>query len=240
MSMTLLDICNATADEVDLLRPVTIANNPAPDAQKLFRYANKVGARLMRAHCWQALRKQQTFSALGQEEQTGALPSDFDRFVAQTFWNFGTNRLVSGPISPVEWQGLRAVSSSDTYLNPKFIYRGGAVSIFPAPGAGDSMVFEYVNKNWATSAADADQAKFLVDTDTSKFNEDLIIAGMVFEWLEGEGQPSVVAANQYQLLLDELVANDEPTPGIAVAGDIFGPGRHFDGTPPVRNVGSLF
>lgn len=238
--MTLLDICQAAADEVDMLRPATIAGNAAPEAQKFFRYANKVGSRLMRAHCWQALRKQRTFSALGQEEQTGALPDDFDRFVAQTFWNFGTNRLVSGPISAVEWQGLRAVSSSDTYLNPKFIYRGGVVSIFPAPASGDSMVFEYVNKNWATSSGDVDQAKFVVDTDVSKFDEDLIIAGVVFEWLEGEGQPSRVAAGQYQSLLEELVGNDEPTPGILSAGDIFGPGRHFDGTPPVRNIGSLF
>ena len=85
--MTLLTIVKAAADEIQMPRPATVVGNDTPDAQRFLRYANKVGSSVMKKYAWQALRNEHTFTATATEEQTGALPDDFDRFVPETFWN---------------------------------------------------------------------------------------------------------------------------------------------------------
>ncbi len=235
--MTLLSICQDAADEIGIFRPGAVASSTDPDAQKLFRLANMVGNRLMKIYAWQFLRTEQTFTALGQEAQTAIIPSDFDRIIPETFWDRTNRYLVNGPITPVEWNGLKAVSYSDTALR-KFIYRNNGVSVIPAFSGGESLAFEYVSKNWATDSGGTAQAKFLADTDLTLFDEDLHTAGLVYAYLEGEGLPSDSAKQMYDMHFKRLIDNDQPNSQIMVAGDIFGSGRHFTGTPPYQNTGS--
>ena len=107
--MTLLTIANAVADETKGPRPATIATNTDPAAQNILRLINKVGNRLQKSFAWNILSKEGTVTASGSETliAAAALPADFDRIIPETFWDRGTNNLISGPISPVEWQGLK-------------------------------------------------------------------------------------------------------------------------------------
>ena len=71
-----------------------------------------------------------------------------------------------------------------------------------------------------------------VDTDLSKFDDELMIALTKYEWLEDEGQPSGKAAQDARDALDRLTGNDASSENIAVAADIFAQNtRHFDGAP---------
>lgn len=232
--MTLLSICTDTADEVGISRPATVIGSSSPDAQKLLRYANRVGNRLMKAVSWQALRKEQTFTSISGETQTGILPADFDRFIPETFWNRSTTVLVTGPIGPVEWQGIKATGFSDS-CKPKFAYRSGSVLILPSLSAGQSLAFEYVSKNWAQSSGSVAQEKFQADTDTSLIDEELITYGTIYEYLDGEGLPSGKALVAYEDRFNVLLQNDQPNAEIMLSADIFGGGRHFSGAPPVNN-----
>lgn len=231
--MSLLTICQAAADEVKLLKPSTIIGNSAEEAITLLRYAKKVGNQIMKAAPWQALRMEKTFTALGQETQTSILPDDFDRFVAETFWDRSNTYLYSGPVSAVEWQGLKAKS----YTGPirKFAYRGDSILVIPAPAGGETLAFEYISKNWCESSGGAAQATWAADTDVALIDEELHTLGVIFEYLDGDGQPSGKAGAQYMAYFKELVRNDQPTAGVMKAGDIFGGsyevGRHFSGAP---------
>lgn len=228
--MTLLTIAQNAADEIGITRPSVVAASSDGNVQKLYRYANKVGNRLMKLVGWQALRKERTFTAIAGETQTGIIPSDFDRIVTETFWDRSNARLISGPITPAEWNGRKAVS----YSGPdyKFIYRGGVVSISPVLAGGESLAFEYVSNKWVL-AVDGTTYKtgFTVDTDTALLDEELITLGVIFEFLQGEGQPYQVAANAYEDRFKQMIENDQPDAGILVAADIFGNGRHFNGVP---------
>lgn len=236
--MTLLSIANAVADETHGPRPATIAGNTDPDAQNMLQLINKVGKRLMRIYPWNELRKEQTFTSIAAETQTGAIPTDFDRFVAETCWNRASNNLISGPISPVEWNGLKTQTYNSN--TQKFIYRGGAFSTTPALDAGSTIAYEYIMKNWATDTTGATpKAAMSVDTDLSLLDDDLIIAFVKFEWLKDQGQPYQDAQRDAKMALDMLTGNDAATSNIAVVGDIFAKDtRHFDGTPKTSRTNS--
>ena len=112
--MTLLSIANSVADETKGPRPETIASNTDPAAQNILRLINKVGKRLQKAYAWNIITKEGTVTAPGVETliASAALPSDFDRIIPETFWDRGSNNLISGPISAVEWPGLRVQTYS--------------------------------------------------------------------------------------------------------------------------------
>lgn len=234
--MSLLTIAHGVADECKGARPASIAGNTDPDAQQYLRLINKVGTRLMRIYDWQELRKERTFTSIAGEEQTGAIPDDFDRFIPETFWDRSSNNLLSGPITPVEWNGLKV--QSFTSENKKFIYRGGSVFTQPTLGTGVDMAFEYVSDEWATDTTGATgKTSMTVDTDLSLIDDELMIAITKYEWLKDEGQPYQEAARDAKDALDMLVKNDRPTDNIAVAGDIFTQNtRHFDGTPKASRI----
>ncbi len=228
--MTLLSICQAAADEVQISRPASIVGNTAPDAQRFLRYANKVGDAVMKRHPWQVLRKEREFTGVAGSEQTNILPSDFDRFIPETFWNRSASNLVVGPIDPVRWGGLKSGTYSDT--QQFFIYRGSSVFFIPDLAGGESLAFEYVSNQWARSSADAAQTSFLADTDTTVLDDELIILGVIYEWQRSEGQPFDVALADYAGRYELMVGNDQPTSGVLAAGDIFSRGsRHFTGAP---------
>lgn len=234
--MTLLTICIAAADEVGIERPTSVIGSSQPDVQKLLRYANKVGTSLMKKVAWQVLRKERTFTSISGETQTGILPSDFDRFVPETFWNRTDIQLIAGPVSSVEWQGLKANSYGG---DPKFAYRGGSVLIIPTPSAGKSYAFEYVSKNWCQSAASVAQAAWAADTDTGIIDEELIVRAIKYNFLTDDGLPNGLAAAEFDEYFNILLANDQPDAGVMVAADIFGGGRHFTGSPPTSGGTSI-
>lgn len=233
--MTLFSICTNAADEIGLERPATVYGSTNPTAQKLYRYANRVGNALMKGYAWQILRAEQTFTALGQEEQTGILPSDFDRFVPETFWNRSTQILISGPKSDVDWATLKAENQT-LYDVAYFILRGGSVFIYSAPSAGGTLAFTYVKNTWARSSGGTAQTSFLADTDTSVIDEELITLGVIYAFLAGDGQPFVKAQEAFDDRYAMLIDNDQPSASILSAGDMFGRNsRHFGGTPGVGN-----
>lgn len=235
--MTLLTIAQAVSDETNFTRPTALTSSTDPDLQKLLRLINKIGNRLMKVFPWQALRMEQTFTGLAQEVQTGILPSDFDRFIPETFWDRTNGYLIPGPVSPVEWNSMKAGHAPAQH---KFVYRGGNVSIYPVIDGGENLAFEYVSNQWVESSGGTGQSSFLADTDVARIDEDLIVYGVIFEFLESEGQPGAGSAYQkYRDRYNLLAGNDRPSAGVMSAGDLFGRGRHFNGTPGASGAGNL-
>lgn len=226
--MTLLTICQDAADEIGIDRPTAVIGSSQPAVQKLLRYANKAGVVLSKKVAWQALRKERTFTSVASETQTSILPSDFDRMVPETFWNRSSYELISGPVSAVEWQGLKTFSYSGDY---KFAYRGDAILVVPTLGAGDTLAFEYVSTQWCESSGGTGQTAWAADSDVGVISEQLIVRAVKFMYLTDEGLPNVNAATDLQDFMNILIRQDQPSAGVMLAADIFGGGRHFSGAP---------
>lgn len=233
--MTLLQICQDAAVEVSIAAPGTIVNNSADDATKLLRYATKVGRRLMKKIAWQVLRKEQTFTGIAGSTQAAILPADFDRFLAECFWDRTNIRLITGPISAVQWQGMKAGGYSG---DPKFIYRGGSILILPVLSGGESLAFEYISNKWCQTSGAVAQTNWAADTDTGILDEELLTLGVAYEYATGEGMPNQSFAQAFEEHLSLLLGNEQAEAGIMTAGDIFGNGRHFGGAP-TANSGAI-
>lgn len=229
--MTLLTIAQAVADEIKDTRPTSVVNNADPTVQMYLRLANRVGKQLMKKVPWQVLRKEKTFTALSTETQTSILPSDFDRFVPETFWDRTNKRLMIGPISGTKWQSLKAIQYASA--NRQFVLRGSAILVIPTFDGGESLAFEYVSTQWCESSGGTAQTAFAADTDVSLIDEELIVRGMKFCYLTDEGLPNGAALQDFMDYFEDVVANDQPTVPILAAADIFSSssGRHFDGAP---------
>jgi hypothetical protein len=230
--MTLLTICNAIADYTSGPRPASIAGNTNPEAQTILRIVNKVSKQLMKVYPWNILRKEHTFTAGGTETLVAAasMPSDFDRFVPETFWDRGANKLLSGPISAAEWAGRKAQSYGGD--ETKFIYRGGDILAQPTVASGQSMAFEYISNQYAESSGGTGQASFQADADVGVLDEELIALAATFDWLASEGLDSGKAFSDFKTYFDTLQENENATANIAVTADIFArDSRHFTGIP---------
>lgn len=229
---TLLEIANAVADETKGPRPVTIAQNTNPEAQSMLRLINKVGTRLMRMYDWNILRIEEIVNATGDETliPSANMPVGFDRFVPETFWDRSTNNLVSGPISPVEWNGLKVQTFSSQ--NKKFIYRGGAVLTQPIFDVGVILAFEYISNFWCENSSGDGLVAMTSDSDVVRLDSELVISVTKYEWLTAEGQPTAAAASEAKDMIARLTGNDASSENVVVTGDIFAQNtRHFQGAP---------
>jgi len=231
--MSLLSIANAVADETKGARPQTIVGNSDPDAQSMLRLINKVGYRLMLKYPWSILRAEEIVTTPGTETMVTAanMPTGFNRFVPETMWDRDSNNLVSGPVHPVEWNGLKVQTFSSQ--NKKFIYRGGAILTSPLFSAGVTVAYEYVLDTWVDIAATGTpKSSMTLDTDVARIDEELIIAGAAYAYLEADGQPYATAFQNFKEMFDTIAKNDAGDVPMLITGDIFSENtRHFQGAP---------
>lgn len=237
--MSLLTICNGIADTTSGPRPATIISNTNPEAQSYLRAVTRVGLRLMKVYPWNILRKENTFTAPGTEILVAAasMPTDFDRFIPETFWNRSTTVLLSGPVPASRWQSLKA----ETYVgdNTIFTYRGGDILAIPTVGT-DSMVFEYVSNQYIESSGGSAQSTWQADEDVSILDEELLTLAATYIWLSSEGLPAGDAFGAFKEYFDTLQDNENATENIAVTGDIFAnDARHWNGAPVASRTVSV-
>lgn len=103
-----------------------------------------------------------------------AMPSDYDRQIDRTHWDKSKHWQMLGPETAQQWEWLK---SGFIATGPRIRYRimGGYFQIWPLVATAEYLGFEYVSKNWATSASGTGQASFLADTDTCIYPDRLII-----------------------------------------------------------------
>lgn len=264
--MSLLSIIQDAASELKLPLPATVIGNAAEDTRQLLRMAQRACQDAISRGTWQALRTERLFLAAAGEVQnmviapsilvqggtsgpillegfnpggiSSAIPADFGRMVPESFWDRTNDRLISGPVDAVRWQGLE----SYVLQGPArwFTRRGNALLINPGMVGGETMAFEYYSTAFCMSAVGAPQMRWTVDTDMPRLPAELITLGVVFLFLDAQGLPSNSARAAYEARLKTELANDKPRAGVLSVGDIFGQRRHSGGAPlPDMTGGSI-
>jgi hypothetical protein len=233
--VSLLSIAQAVSDDIGLdVRPVSIVGNPDVDAQRLLRFASRVGSELATRAPWQALRLLRSFTATATETQVGAIPADFLRFSPETLWDETNSFSITGPVSATEYQARKfgLESAGYTGIQRWFTRAGNALMIWPVPDAGVTMSFSYQSNAFCQSAGGTPQSAWTADTDTGRISEELITLGVIFRFLMADGQPFQQAQADYERRLAQEIANDAPAARVLAAGDIFALGSsRFTGEP---------
>lgn len=151
------------------------------------------------------------------------LPSDWLKQIPQTEWDRTNRWPMLGPKSPQEWQSFK---SGIVYAGPRerFRIQGNAFNVNPPPPNALTFAFEYISNSWVYSASGTAQTQFLADTDTTVFDDSLMVAGLKLRWRQAKGFDYAFDADEYSGLLSQIKAQDKSSPKLSlspVAGNIY-------------------
>lgn len=165
------------------------------------------------------------------------LPSGYDRMVSDTNWDRTNHWRNMGTKSSQEWQWLQGGIIS---VGPRERYRiyNNKLRIFAAITTVYSFAFEYVSNFCviATGGTDGTKAAFTLDTDTSVFPDDLMVAGLKYLFLKAKKLDFLVELGEFTRALSYCKAQDVPIPSMSLAPtqmpDLVGPWSVQDGNWP--------
>ena len=214
--MSLLTIIQDVANRMGIVAPTSGVGSSDASSKQLVALASQEVAELARAHPWQVLTKEKTFTATATEEQSGAIPDDFDRFLPGSLYNRTRKRIVAGPITSREWQDLKGRSAVVVY--DAFRQRGNSLLILPTPEAGHSYAYEYISKYPVTNAAgDTEQQTFESDSDLVLLDSELVTLGVVWRFLRAKGLDYSEPFRSYEMMKKQLMSRDGGQRGIDLA-----------------------
>ena len=204
--MSFLTLIQASAKRLGLSNPASAFNSSDAQIVQLVALAQEEGIELAKRHPWQVLTKEKTFTGTAAAAQSGAIPTDFDRFVDESFFNRTKKRPVFGPISPQDWQFTQAVVA--TTLVESFRRRGDSILITPTPNGTDTYAYEYIGTQWCQSVSAVAQSAWASDTDTGILPEELMTLGVIWRFLRSKGFDYGEAFRTYELQVAQAFSRD--------------------------------
>lgn len=212
---TLLRICQDAAIRIGIAVPSSIVGSPDVLSTELLAFARQEGKELMRAVAWQELTAEKTFVTVAAEEQAGALPSDFDRFVPDSMFNRTRQRKIYGPLSTEHWQARKAytiVSAIDYW----FRLRGDKIIMTPVPAAGDTVAYEYISKQYCTDSSGTPIDEWTADADISRLPHEIMSLGIEWRYKKAKGLEWQTAWQEYSDQLAKRAAIHEGAQRISI------------------------
>lgn len=215
--MTLLTAVQYACAQLSLEVPAAVFTSAETDIIAIRTLATVEAAELLRRHDWQALRKQNSFVTVATEEQTGILPSDYQRMINGTFQNRTLNRPVWGPLTPQAWQREKALP---IYTSPNyaFVERSNTILFSPTPSAGNNIYFEYISKNIVTDVSAVPKQYFTADTDTFNLDEKLLELGLVWRFKAAKGLDYSQEFQTYENNVTSQTGQEQPAAVISLDG----------------------
>ena len=148
MQGNVLAIIKQAASELGLPVPVEGVASKDQTSIQLVSLLNSAGYDLVFSYDWEDLTKVATITTVANQPDY-ALPSDFARLIKQTMW--GNGGIISGPVSPQQWQSITS-SGSAAGESIKFRIRGNKILLDPIPSVtGNEYTFEYISDGWIQS-----------------------------------------------------------------------------------------
>jgi len=206
--MTLLTVVQNASRRLGLTTPSAVIGSSDATVIKLLGLSNQGGWELARRANWQALTKEKTFTSVAQESQTGAIPTDFDRIINDTFFNRTRKRQVVGPLTPQQWQAQKSIIA--TVLYDSFRIRGDAILLLPTPPASDTYAYEYISSYWVDTDADGDgdALAWEADDDVALLDEELLTLDLVWRFRQSNGLDYAEAFNTFEMQAAQVIARD--------------------------------
>jgi hypothetical protein len=196
--MTVLTAVQAAAPLVSLQPPSQLFGSSQETQILLRTLANRELTELARRHDWPQLLAEHTFLTSGVELQSGGFASDLDRIIEDTFWNRDTDWRVVGPLTPQEWAYHKTQGLTSAVVH-MWMRRGNELYMYPAPGANQTLAYEYIRNTPALDSTSVPKAAFTADTDVCRLPEELITLGVVWRYLQQKGMDYAEALKTYEL-----------------------------------------
>lgn len=207
--MSLLTLCQNVVNETGLGdAPSTIISNTDKLAVQLLALAQKE-VRVLGNMNWQALVAEHTITTANGTESY-ALPSDWQQYASDTFWDASNYWPMRGSIDPSQWQALKRGIVAAT-IRKRFRVKAGKVYIFPTPTTVNTLVGEYIiNTPVVTADLVTKKALFTLDTDTTVLPEFLVELGVKWRYKHAKGLDYSEDRLEYDNRVATAFAQDKP------------------------------
>jgi len=213
------EVVSDAAVEIGLSSSPDPFSSSDPNIVQLCQLLKSVGRDLLNQREWSYLRKEASFTTV-QNQSLYPLPGDFWYMIDQTWWN-RTNRLpVGGPLSPQEWQYLKA-RLVGVVFNVLFRPAQGQIELYPntnTPG-GQDIFYEYGSRYWVSSAATPTVLGYPFPTVSDQlvwFDSLLLTRALKLAFLKAKGFDTTAAAVDYASTLESVKGADAPSPVLSV------------------------
>jgi hypothetical protein len=224
------EIINDAAMEVGLGGSYTTPGDPYASTDsnvlQLCQMLKSAGREMVKTRNWSYLRRECTITTVAGVSNY-ALPADFLNMIDQTGWVRTTRLPMAGPVSPQEWQYLKARLVGIT-LTILFRPLNRTIQIFPdganAPGGLD-LAFEYQSRYWCggdatvTAGVVADAVVTFPTADAPTATADVIWFDkwmmsrlLKLRFLEDKGLPTASAERAYLRAFDMASSDDSQAP----------------------------
>jgi hypothetical protein len=185
--VSLLTLIQGASDIVGVSRPSVVIASTDQNVRTMLAFAQIEGQELAERYAWPQLQLEASHTSLAAEDQgvITTIAPGFNYIVSGTFWDRTLMQPVTGPLSPQEWQALKARVSTGPYS--QYRIQGTHLYAYPAPPAGNSWKFEYQSLLWCQSSGGTGQDAWAADTDTGRLDENLMKLGVVWRYKKKNG-----------------------------------------------------
>lgn len=212
--MSLLTVVYSVCDRVGIPRPTTVVGNTDPGVRQLLALSNEEGQELTSRHRWQALIRECTFTTVANPADLVVVAAGFDYIFPDTVWDRTRDQRVL-PMTPETWQAYQASGMSGPTM--RFRIQDSAFYLYPDPGAGRSMAFEFITKNWNQTTGGVEQDAWANDTDTGLLDEKLMSLGLIWRWKKAKGMEYAEDFNAYERRVTNAISRDGASPHVSLS-----------------------
>jgi len=214
--MSLLSIVQRACDEVGLPRPAAVATATDQLARQMYSLANTELEELSKRFAWPVLIREQSFPTVAGTAQY-ALPADYRKFLQETVFDQTRFYQLKGSLSAGEWQRTKALNLGSLSTQRVRIYGSPLkLNIIPTPNAVNTVVFEYLTKNFALHADNTETTIFSADSDVPLIDEALIRMGLKWRIKHAKGLEFSADLAEYEAVVAREFAAALAQPALGV------------------------
>ena len=216
--MTLLTLINGAQDTIGLARSSSVVSSTDGNVRTLLALAQTEGQELIERFAWPATQLEASHTTLAAELQGDmeTIAPGFGYIINQSFWDRTLTQPVTGPLSPQEWQFLKARVTTGPYASYRIT--AGNLYAYPAPAAGNDWRFEYQTVNFCESSGGTGQSAWAADTDVGVLDENLMQLGVVWRFKKKNGLDYSEDFRNYEQKIANETARAGGKPVLNMAG----------------------
>jgi len=144
------------------------------------------------------------------------LPTDFETITDNTQWDKSKHWQMLGAEDAQQWQWLKSGYIS---TGPRIRWRilGGTFQTWPPMNTSEYLGFEYRSNGWAISSTGTVQQQFIADTDTTLFDDRLMVLYTKLKYFQVKSFDTTALTQDYMRYLSIIKANDKGSPNLSFA-----------------------